>query len=326
MPNVITHGLMAHEVTQIIEDNTVSQSISKYPRAFFFGSNGPDFLFYYRFLRHDEDAKKIRGIGNTLHDTHVNDFYTAAKVVIGKLKGEDKAIATSYIAGHLCHWSLDSLAHPYVFHKTGLLEGETRYGHYRIEAMIDSLMLKRIKQVKYREHPSYKFVSLSKKERMVIARVYQEIVAEVLKDRIPVKKFYNAIVSMYRYNLLLFDKTGLKTKFFSLVDKKVLRDEWFISSHMVTPDLDLEHDILNLSKDPWSHPCDAKEVYHSSFVDLFNESVGRGTKVLSCFNSDLENETDLVENFIDNRDYSTGRNDGAPMNNFDLIYQHIKEE
>lgn len=322
MPNVITHGLMANEVVQVLNESSVAKAIESAPRAFFFGSNGPDFLFYYRFLSKDEDARTIRHLGSIFHDEYINEFYSAAKRIISSLKEPQRKIATAYIAGHICHWALDSLAHPYIFHKTGLIEGDTRYDHYRMEAMIDTLVVKRVKNVKFRSVPSYKFVELNKEEAIVIAKVYQGIIKETLGQRIELKKIHRAITSMYKYNRLLWDKTGLRTKVISSIEKNILKDPWIFSSHFVTPKVDLHHDLLNLRRGAWSHPCNPNEVYTTSFMDLFKQSIVRGTEALDRFSKDLETGTELLEEFVDHRDYSSGLKDTPLMTNFSYIYEH----
>ena len=47
MPNVITHGLLAQQTLKLLPVSVVKDAIAKYPQAYLFGSNGPDFLFYY---------------------------------------------------------------------------------------------------------------------------------------------------------------------------------------------------------------------------------------------------------------------------------------
>lgn len=322
MPNVITHGLMAHEVIQNCESSSLSQAIENNLRLFFFGSNGPDFLFYYRFLSSDEDAQAIRHLGGIFHDEHVNDFYSAAKTYLSTLSGPKYEMTLSYLSGHLCHWALDSLAHPYVFHKTGLIEGDTRYDHYRFEAMVDTLVVKQIQKKKFADVPSYKFVELKQDEVLVIAKLYQYITKVVLNKRVELSKFVKAIKAMYQYNRLLWDKRGLKTKVIRQIENKVLKDPWIYSSHFVIPQEDLEHDLLNLNHEPWSHPCDETEIYTESFMDLFDQSIIRGVIALNKLLDDTHTHQHSLEDYLDNRNYSSGKSSPCLMVNFNIIYEH----
>lgn len=323
MPNVITHGLMANEVVQLLENTEITEAIEKYPRLFFFGSNGPDYLFYYRYFKSDDDAKEMRQLGSLFHDEYINEFYTAAKSHIKSLNyPKQRQMALSYVAGHLCHWALDSLAHPYVFHKTGLIEGDTRYDHYRFEAMIDTLVVKRVLNKKFKEVPSYKFVELKAEERISIAKVYQSIVSDVLGKRIELSKFVDSMKSMYQFNLLLFDKIGLRSKLIRPIEKYILKDEWIFTSHLVTPEVDIKNDVLNLRRDEWSHPCDKSVRVNYSFMDLYNQSTVRAFQAINALMKDLSHESNDLEEFIDGRNYSSGLSDSSEMINFDLIYKH----
>lgn len=319
MPNVITHGLMAQDVVGVLEESRVADAIQSYPQLFLLGSNGPDYLFYYRFLSSDLDATHIRNIGSIFHRSHVNDFYRAGFEHLETLKNQQEYdMFLSYFSGHLCHWALDTLGHPYIFHKTGLLKDETKYDHYRFESMIDTLMVTMIKKDSLTNYPTYKFADLSDKERLVVAKGYQYITKEVLQDRVPIAKFVRALKEMYYYTRLLYDPRGLRIKPIQFIEKKLLKDYWFISSHMVSKNPDTQRDILNLNHSVWNHPSDETIVYTDSFVDLYNQSIVRGKDVLELLNAkDIKG----LLNYIDDRNYETGLNIDLEMKYFNLVYQ-----
>ncbi len=318
MPNVITHGLMAQDVVGVLEESRVATAIQTYPQLFLLGSNGPDYLFYYRFLSSDQDAKHIRNIGSIFHSSHVNDFYRAGCEYLMSLENDSEYdMFLSYLSGHLCHWALDTLGHPYIFHKTGLLQGDTRYDHYRFESMIDTLMVTQIKKDSLKNYPTHKFADLTKHERLVVAKGYQYITKTVLNDRVPLSKFTQALKEMYYYTRLLYDPKGLKIKPVQLIEKKILKDSWFISSHMVSKKPDAERDILNLNHSVWNHPSDETIVYTDSFVDLYNQSIQRGKIVLELLN---DKDINGLIGYVNDRNYETGLNTDLPMNYFNLVY------
>ena len=51
MPNIITHGLFAKAVYDEISDHKLKEIIKEFPREYIIGSNGPDFLFFYKFFQ-----------------------------------------------------------------------------------------------------------------------------------------------------------------------------------------------------------------------------------------------------------------------------------
>lgn len=323
MPNVITHGLMAHDVIQNLEESSVTLAIQDFPQAYFFGSNGADYLFYYFVLKPFDGHQinsKMNDLGSRVHNEKINDFYEAGVKWLKGLEGEEELIFRSYLAGHLTHWALDSVAHPYVFFKTGEIEGDNRYHHFRFESMIDTMMVKVVKKAKLSDYPSHQFVKLSDKEKLVIAKGYQAIIKEIFGLDVRLKSYITAMNNMYLALHALMDKTSTKKKTFQFFEEKLLGEKWFLSKHLVSGEIDTEHDILNLQHKEWNHPGHPDWVYTTSFVDLYDQAVKRGAHVLKLLEDDLNHNTHSILDFIDNRDYGSGTNDGLPMISFDVIY------
>lgn len=320
MPTVITHALMAQDVVQTLDATEVSRCIESHPQAYFYGAQGPDFLFFYRYFSNCSGSKYIREIGNELHDNYVNDFYKIAIQYTQSLSGYKKSIFISYMAGHLCHWALDSIAHPYVFHFTGLIENETRYDHFRFEASLDASVVKHVKHLDFKQVQGYKFVQLSALEAQVIADGYATICQQLgfKVSALAIKRALNDMSKIIRW---LYDPTHIKFKALTWVEKKILKDPWMITSHLLSGIVDEQHDVLNQSHSVWSHPCDKNMVYCSSFMDLYRHSIERAKTAIDLFELSLNLEAEQLSDFLANRNYSTGLSEEREMNNFNLIYQ-----
>lgn len=323
MPNVITHGLLAQDVIGQLEPTLLTQAIQDYPSAYLFGSNGPDYLFYYLVLKpfpgHELNSE-ITKLGGRVHTEKINDFYQQGIQWLAGLEGEDYTIFKSYLAGHLTHWALDTVAHPYVFHKTGVIAGDERYHHFRMESMIDTLMVTLVKKGQLKDYPSYKFVKLSKKEKLVIAKGYQFIINAIFSKKYKLKTFITAMDNMYKVLHLFMDSTSIKQKSLHFIEKNVFKDPWIYTKHFVYGEPDHEHDILNLQHNEWNHPSHQEWVYTTSFVDLYEEAIERGVEALNRLESDINTKGLSLVSFIDNRKYDTGTNDEEPMRYFNVIY------
>lgn len=329
MPNIMTHALCANDILQEFQDNQVYQSIQEYPRAYSTASSGPDFLFYYKAypFQDVEAARVVHQIGEDVHRRLINDFYIKAiDIIKNENKEETKHLMVSFIAGHLTHWALDSVAHPFVFHRSGELKGKTQFWHFRFESMLDTLMVKQVKKLRLDKNPSNLMVTLNRSEIDVCAELYADIVNHVYETQHPVEVFKQSFKDMALISKWLFDP---HTRLFPLVQiiEKRLKVDWKYSSHMIIGELDQDHDVLNLSHSPWSHPSDELSLSNESFLDLYERAIERGRVVLQALNDVLfENKPiELILDILKNQSYDTGYSVAKPMYNYQSIYERDHE-
>jgi len=325
MPNIITHALLAQDAIEAIDTPTLSALIAKYPRVYAMGSSGPDFLFYFRILpwQKADPSVKVKQIGNLIHSSKINDFYQSALGYIQTVKDDStREIMTVFLAGHLAHWSLDSIAHPYVFAKTGEIgKGDTKYWHFRFESMLDTLMVTQVKGFKIENIRMPDFVSSTKATRIAVAELYQQVVLDLFNENIDLKVYEECIASMASAAKLLYDPYTLKFPGIQLGEKAAGK-LWEFSGHMVIGEPDLKHDILNLQHSQWTHPCDNTLVSTDSFLDLYMKAKDRAMAVLYALEGIITmNQPKSSLNLI-TRDltYDTGLKNPPEMKYYDPIY------
>jgi len=324
MPNIATHALMAHDVLQDIDLEYLSPLISQYPQVYALGSSGPDFLFYYHVLPWQDNANKdeVFSLGNRIHNSNVNAFYQSAIKVINEERDDVlRQIMTVFLAGHLMHWSLDSLGHPYVYYFTGEIANETQYWHFRFESMIDTMMVKQVKQLKLDDLKHYQFVESNALTRKAVAKLYHWVAIEVFDMDVSEDVLAECLLSAAQIAKVLYDPYTLKFPVAYGIEK-LAKQAWRYSAHMVTGEIDLKHDVLNLKHEPWLHPCDANIVSTDSFLDIYAKSIERGRACLYAFEAILtKNQVPLTLNAIlMDRTYDTGMADPLPMINFKPVY------
>lgn len=322
IPNVITHGLMALDVYNKLEPSQVRDAIAKHPKAYLLGSNGPDILFYYKAFpwQNQKLNKKVALYGNAVHESNVNAFYKFALDTIHSISDpQRKDILISYISGHLMHWSLDCLTHPFIFYRSGRLEGETQFWHYRYESMIDSLMITYYKRRKMNKINIEEFVNVSQEECRAIASLYQMILQEIFSISTEAKVIEDAIKTMKPMLKVLFDPNNIRTPIVKKLEEKIAKP-WAFSSHIVNSQLDSEHDILNLSRQTWSNPTDIDDTSNESFIDLYEKSIILGIEGIVAMNRALDNPNESLDELLKGRQYDTGRTEGLMMQYFDNIY------
>lgn len=325
MPNYITHALCANDALQSLKAEKLKSTIQKYPQVYALGSSGPDFLFYYRTLPWSDQSnnKEVHNIGNLVHSERINEFYKEAVLnVLNELDEEKKAIKLSYIAGHLMHYALDTNAHPFVFFHSGEMKGKTKYWHYRLESMIDTVMVKQIKKMDLAHVDALGFVSSNEKVRKILSNYYASIVNTVYGLDIETSIYEECFETTPKVVKLLFDPHNLKYAWIQAMEKASNKD-WFFSSHMVTSKVDKVHDVLNLKHQVWNHPSYENEVSTESFVDLYNKAILKGQAILYALNEVIYEKGSMnhLLNIIGDLSYDTGKKDAAVMQYYGSIYE-----
>jgi hypothetical protein len=324
MPNIATHGLLAQDVLDNAPFQSLAQIIAHYPKAYFLGSNGPDLLFYYLVLpwQYQTGSRRLADIGNRVHAEKIDDFYRAAvELIKATTDNQLKNAMIAFLAGHLTHWSLDTIAHPYIFYKTGPIAGPTKYGHSRFESNIDTLMVKQIKGFSLSKFDIPQLVDVDPLTKRAVAILYPSILKSVFDEEISPEVILDCIASFHKAIKLLNDPHTLK---FPLVQlgESLAGIRWSFSCHMVTGVIDEQHDILNLNHTEWKHPCDQTKTSTQSFLDLYAAAQQRAVGVLCALNDVLfkDSVTDQLISLIGDRTYDTGMKNPPEMTNFDPVY------
>lgn len=317
MPNIITHYLFASQVAKKVE-NSIQKCIEKYPKEFIIGSNGPDFLFFYQFF--DSKKKYIRDIGNKLHSSYINEFYTKAVDIIKQCKEiELKEAMTSYLAGHLCHWALDSRVHPYVFYRTGWKSLINESMHHRFEYMIDALLLKRMTNKTIKEFKYYLLTEQSEISSKVVSNIYVPICNELLGSELDDKIIRQALDDWHDINRLTYDPYLIKTPLVKLYEK-IKKSPYLYSGNMIPVKIDETYDILNLEKKTWTYPIDDTRTSNESFLEMFDRAIDLA---LECIENMMD--SDQLCRYLNHESYDTGSSNQTMIYS-DMIYDDVSYE
>lgn len=322
MPNVITHGLMAQDVRSQLNAPLLHRAIDAHNVAYFLGSSGPDIFFYYNQWpwTNQDDAKVMHDLGNLIHKEKINAFYQAW---IERIKQTDdqrtKEIYIAFLCGHLNHWALDTIAHPYIFNQSGPMEGKTRYWHYRMESMIDTKMCQNVKGLPLRKLHSSALLNVNAQERSIIAEAYAAVVRDVFAVACEGATLDTSIAQGVNILRIMHDPKMIKTKIIQLAEK-LMNNPWVFSSHIVMGESD-QYDELNLMHRTWCHPADDQDTSNASFLDLYDEAVVRGISTLEAFASVLENQRTSLDDILQDCSYDSGDALQREFRYYDSLYE-----
>ena len=122
MPASYTHHLVAAEALSTLPSN-VFNVITPHLSLYFFGAQGADFCFFYRFLN-----PKSKNLGSFLHR---KGGYTAF-CMLSAFSARDLGLF-AYTLGFITHYAADVTFHPFVYAQSG----KSPLKHARIEGALD---------------------------------------------------------------------------------------------------------------------------------------------------------------------------------------------
>lgn len=305
MPDIVTHFYFGEKVYKYLNQE-IKNHIHK--ELFQFTTAGPDPFFFYKFLRKEKN-KKVREIGNRMHKENTSDFFINLIEKTNELKNKD--LLFSYLCGFITHFALDSYAHPYIFHKTGIYYEDDskdityRGLHTKLERAIDCFIIKNHFQTNPYTFKIHKRILKLKSLPLelfdplddVFYKTYgyeniSTIIDETIKDQ---RKFYKFI----------YDPFGFKNLIFKAIDKKTTGLDYTVLSYYGKEVNNI--DILNTKRNLWNNPIDENIISDDSFFALLEKSLQYAIKLIDSSYKYLfiNEQIDLYEIF-ENKSYLTG--------------------
>ncbi|HBQ64328.1 MAG TPA: hypothetical protein DD727_05295, partial [Clostridiales bacterium] len=151
MPNILAHVLMG-EATAGLLSFSAAKTAEKHRNTFHLGAQGPDVLFYSNPWPWAKD-RRVSALGGEMHTRETGCIFREMLLFASDpaWAKEERDRLAAYLMGYVCHYYLDSIAHPYIHSLVGfdpLHDNRTlssKYEHSWVEAKIDTVMVARIK-------------------------------------------------------------------------------------------------------------------------------------------------------------------------------------
>ncbi len=278
MPAAVTHNIFAEKVLINLKEN---MQIVINEDAYYFGAQGPDFLFMHRFL----PWMRGESISEYGHKVHMAKPSQVLKIMKEFAKSEDGNRAYSYFLGFICHYSLDSVCHPYVnFVAEELLEDEPEQSknvfHGECEAALDAIVYRVVKGGVAANIKMKEYYSCDKENEEMIIKLYKTLFKELFSDEINTEILKQVMKDAKKVFGKLSDSTGIKKWILSVVEKGKERN---ISSHFI-PEIEKgDFDYANFSKSEWK---DYKaNVRSESFLELMDMAEKKATDIICGLSS-----------------------------------------
>jgi len=330
MPDIITHYLFGIDVLKDININ-YKPIIEEYKVLYFVGCQGPDPFLYNHFTPFLKEKSGPK-IGSLMHKEKTGDFI---KAILKELKFKNKNSSDfkelfSYFAGFITHFALDSNAHPYIFHVTGVYDKNNsdtykyRGKHKSFEMATDTILLKEKLNLESKNYKVHKKILIPETMPRSIVSAFEKTLYSVYGISNGGKLFDNSYKDIKRFWKYSSDPYGIKKKVAKLVDKTINKTGKTVYSTLSYYNCVIENiDYLNKNKNTWTHPCYEDEKYRLSFYDMMENGIKTSLNLLNKSIDYLNDKIDYkeIDKLFKNISYSTGKPwaDKTPMKYFNCI-------
>ncbi|EOD00315.1 zinc dependent phospholipase C family protein [Caldisalinibacter kiritimatiensis] len=314
MPDIWTHIICGEEVLNSLHDSKWKEILIKNKKLFNLGCQGPDIFLYNDFWPWIKEKRGVK-FGSLLHEEKTGEFFIKGfnylKHNIEKQKGFQ--LLFTYLAGFVCHFGLDRVAHPYIHYYSGKYDKnkpETRkYSgyHKKLEVIIDSIIVKERKGIDAYKYPVFKEIDIEGGLPKVVVQFYKYIISNLYKYKSNPDFIVDSYNDMKKVFKITHDRLGIKKVLLYFIDLVTRGDIDYNS--VIYPRRLAQRDYMNRNHNIWNHPCDKKEVYNSSFDDLLDKAVIESREMLKGAIMYLEDKLEIkdLEKLFPNISYVTGK-------------------
>lgn len=284
MPDVITHYIFGLDTAQNLKSSPLHPYLKEYRDLFLVGLQGPDPIYYHRLLRKDNKSF----IASKMHNEKTGDFLISALCQIKKYEVDTPAFKSgmSYLSGMICHYILDSMAHPYIFYLGGRylpdnMETKKYMGlHRKVELAIDTILCQERLSMKSSHFKISKHILKNFEIPSLITMLYDDTLFLNYGINNGGEVFKEAYHDMRTYYLLTYDPLGAKKTFATLATPLVKKSlspfaDAFSYHNCLNPD----YDYMNRRRQVWLHPVTGN-VYTFSFYDILRNAIKKSTALL----------------------------------------------
>jgi hypothetical protein len=234
-----------------------------------------------------------------------------------------------YIAGYLCHFSLDRTAHPFIHYTSGIDADHNRISwkyhiyHRILESTIDYIMLEK-NGYNPSNYKSYDLVMVQPFSIESVLKYYEYILPEVYGIPIKRRQTEELITGIYKVMKYLHDPSGIKYYFYRFLEI-LMRRPGGITSSMMPKKIDHKLDYLNLKNNTWLHPCHKDISSNESFREIYDRATREAVALAGLFSQfiDSGNLPSKLLEMIGDISYSTGLSCNSPekLTYFDSIFE-----
>lgn len=313
MPSSMTHKYFSSDVYQKLPIY-YKNKIKDLDYLYLFSQGSDPYMFYHFFI--GKRAKYFKQIQHLFHTSNTQKYFLCCINYIHQFNLENDEQVMAYLYGNICHYFLDLRTHPFVFYKTGVMvkgnKDSYKYNslHQDMEYFIDRYFILQREKMEPKKFRIYQNIFPYKKLHGNLLNMIDYVRNDVYGIE-NISKYYLKSIQDMRlfFRLFNYDKYGMKRKIYTGI-------HWFMPKWV--PDVrvlsfynddTMKEKYLNLEKKNWNHPCDRRQIYHYSFLELYDMAVDDAVGAI-CEVVDMLDKKKLDDKILkilfDNSSYTTG--------------------
>jgi hypothetical protein len=276
MPAVLTHDYFGEDVLCRVGN---AAPIAEARRVFLLGNQGPDPFFYALRTPH---LIQIKEFGSLMHQEKAAESLEAFRRYAFGATEPERSLLTAYLLGFACHFTLDSVMHPFVYAQQyalcdagveGLDRRDGSIVHGQIETDLDMMMLRRRRGMGIREHDyTGEILRASSTTLSLLDAVYGELAREVYGVKLPPTAFSRGVRDMRLTIAALYSRRGIKRGLLGSVER-LFRRHSLAQAMSPRNDVGVTCDFDNRERAVWEHPF-ADEISCADFDELYTRALG----------------------------------------------------
>lgn len=287
MPALITHHLFGEEAMQELPLSVFANK--EHELAFLLANQGPD-PFFFRFLGLPDSVVKCQKMGTRMHDELIAEAFQALRDAVLDLPEEDQSLGRAFALGLLSHYTLDRVAHPYVYgiqyelmdiDKKNLGNADSEV-HAVVESALDSWMLMKKRHKTVNECPPYKELETTERINRVAGALFSQVAWQVFGIDLGANEYGAALKNMTTVYKIIEPAGSFRGKAAGLLEEKVRDNYSLIQSlaHEIVDEKDTS--LANMKHLSWENPW-TKRAECDSFLDRFKEGLADYPRMVAAF-------------------------------------------
>lgn len=263
MPASLAHALHANRVLDELHSSDDPHITDK--TAFFWGAQGPDFLYTHRYLPW-QSGESLAPYGEAIQAA-APALVLPAMLAYWQEEPDDSVL--SYLYGFVCHFSLDSAAHPFVnacaarLHEVDPSQ-TAEVWHHEEESALDTILLRRECGKLPVEVSIKNLLPRDEAVQRKIADLYAWLLEQSFRRRDTEELCFEATCDARAAMAWMNDRTGLKRRLLRTLEGK---GPHRYSCHLRPLSEEGDFDYANVQREPWAPQRS------DSFFDIYDAAI-----------------------------------------------------